>query len=134
MKRYLVPVIAGVTVFGAATAFAASLTVNSETLGSGNDAVTSCNTSATVDYNAGGVYSAATPYGYKVAVVNIASAVACAGMDYKVTLTGASNASLAERTGTLDTAVGNEGKAAPDFTSANVEAALVTGVSIVITG
>ncbi len=110
------------------------MTVNSETLGSGNDPVTSCSASANADYNAGGTYSASGPYGYKVAVVNITSNALCKGLDYKVTLTGASNASLAERTGTLSSAVGFEGTAAPDFSAANVEAALVTGVSIVITG
>lgn len=134
MKRYLVPVVAGVTVFGAATAFAAALTVNSETLGSGNDTVTSCSASAAANYDGGGTYSAATPYGYKVAVVNVSSAAGCAGLDYKVTLTGAANASLAERTGTLSSAVGFEGTATPDFSAANVEEALVTGISIVITG
>ncbi|MDP8909813.1 MAG: hypothetical protein M3N47_12035 [Chloroflexota bacterium] len=130
MKRYLVPVVAGVTVFGAATAFAASLTVNSTSLGSGNATVASCNASATVAYAPSGPVYSVTPYGYKVAVVPITSAVACATRSYKVTLTGTGNASLAERSGTLD----SSGNANPDFTSENIEASAVTGASIVITG
>lgn len=132
MKRYLVPIIAGVTVFGAATAFAASLSVSSTTLGSGNDAVASCNATATVAYtlDAGATYSASGPYGYKVAVTPIASAAACGLMNYKLTLTGAANASLGEETGTLTAA----GGATPDFTGDNVDASLVTGASLVISG
>lgn len=127
MKRYLVPVVAGVAVFGAATAFAASLTVTSQGLGSGNSSVASCNATASVAYAT--AYSA-SPYGYKVGTASITSAVACATRSYKVTLTGAANASLAERTGTLDAS----GNASPDFTTSNVLAANVTGVSVVITG
>lgn len=130
MKRYLVPVAAGVTVFGAATAFAASLTVTSTSLGSGNGSVASCNASATVAYGPTGPVYSVSPYGYKVAGVPITSAVACATRSYKVTLTGTANASLAEKTGTLDAS----GNAAPDFTADNVLAANVTGVSVVITG
>jgi hypothetical protein len=127
MKRYLVPIVAGVTVFGAVTAFAATLNVSTQSLGSGNASVASCNTSAAVTYTT--AYSATVP-GYKVATAPITTAVACATKAYKVTLTGASNASLAELTGALDAA----GAAAPDFSSSNISAALVTGVSVVISG
>jgi hypothetical protein len=127
MKRYLVPIVAGVTVFGAVTAFAATLNVSTQSLGSGNASVASCNTSAAVTYTT--TYSATVP-GYKVATAPITTAVACATKAYKVTLTGASNASLAELTGALDAA----GAAAPDFSSSNISAALVTGVSVVISG
>ena len=125
MKRYLVPVLAGVTVFGAVTAFAATLGVSSTTLGSGNDAVTSCNATAAVSYNVG--FAAG---GYEVTTAPVTSAAACAAKSYKVTLTDSGGASLAEVTGTLDAA----GAAAPDFTSQAVKAALVEGVSVVITG
>ena len=127
MKRYVVPIVAGVSVFGAATAFAASLTVTSQSLGSGNGAVASCNASATVSYAT--TYSA-SPYGYKVGTASITSAAACATKSYKLTLTGAANASLAERTGTLDAS----GNASPDFTAGNILVANVTGASVVITG
>ena len=127
MKRYLVPVIAGVTVFGAVTAFAATLNVSSQSLGSGNATVASCNTSAAVTYTT--AYTATIP-GYKVATAPVTTAVACATKAYKVTLTGAANASLAEITGSLDAS----GNAAPDFSASNISAALVTGVSVVISG
>ena len=49
-KRYLAPVIAGVVVFGAVTAFAAGFTVTSNTVVSGNASVTGCNAVAKVSY------------------------------------------------------------------------------------
>jgi hypothetical protein len=52
-------------------------------------------------------------------------------MSYRVTLTGASNAALAEVTGTLDATTGS---ALPDFTSSSITVASVTGVSVLITG
>lgn len=126
MKRYLVPVIAGVTVFGAVTAFAATLSVTSTSLGSGNQTVASCNASAAVSYTT--AFVAVT--GYKVATAPVTSAATCNGKAYKVTLTGAAGASLAEVTGTLDAT----GAGAPDFSAQNVAAANVTGVSVVISG
>ncbi len=126
-KKYLVPVVAGVAVFGAVSAFAATLTVNSKSLGSGNATVASCNASANVTYNT--AYVSTLP-GYKVSTTPVATAATCTGMTFKVTLTGASNASLAELTGTLDAT----GAAAPDFSTPVIAAASVTGVSVVITG
>jgi hypothetical protein len=126
-KRYAIPVAAGVAVFGAVTAFAATLNVNTKSLGAGNATVASCNASASVSYNT--AYSAALP-GYKVTTAPVSTAVGCASMSYRVTLTGAGNSSLAEVTGTLDAT----GAASPDFSSNNVAAANVTGVSVVITG
>ncbi len=127
IARYLLPLVAAVSVFGVATAFAAALTVNSQSLGSGNAGVSSCNASASVTYNT--AYDSAVP-GYEVTTTPVTSAVACASKAYKVTLTGASNAALAERTGTLDAS----GNVTPDFATSNVAAANVTGVSVVITG
>ncbi|MDX6217983.1 MAG: hypothetical protein QOG99_3567 [Frankiales bacterium] len=127
MKRYLVPIIAGVTVFGTVTAFAATLNVSSQTLGSGNATVASCNATAAVTYTT--AYSATLP-GYKVLTAPVTTAAACASKAFKVTLTGAANASLAEITGTLDAS----GNASPDFSASNISAANVTGVSVVISG
>jgi hypothetical protein len=127
MKRFLVPAVAGVVTFGAVTAFAATLSVTSKSLGSGNATVAGCNATAAVTYNT--TYSASLP-GYKVSTAPVITAVGCATMSYKVTLTGASNASLGEVTGSLDAS----GAASPDFSSANVAASAVTGVSVVITG
>jgi hypothetical protein len=126
-KRFLVPAVAGVVTFGAVTAFAATLSVTSKSLGSGNATVAGCNATAAVTYTT--TYSASLP-GYKVATAPVTTAVGCATMAYKVTLTGSGNTSLGEVTGTLD----SSGSASPDFSSSNVAASAVTGVSVVITG
>ena len=127
-KRFLVPAVAGVVTFGAVTAFAATLGVTSKSLGSGNATVASCNATANVTYTT--AYSSASPIGYKVATAPVTTALGCASMAYKVTLAGSGNTSLGEVTGTLD----SSGAASPDFSSQNVAASLVTGVSVVITG
>jgi hypothetical protein len=125
--RFLIPAVTGVVIFGAVTAFAATLSVSSKTLGSGNASVSSCNSGATVTYTT--AYSATLP-GYKVATAPVTTAAGCNGFAFKVTLTGAANAALAEVTGTLDAS----GNATPDFSTSNIAAANVTGVSVVITG
>ena len=125
-SRYVVPAVVGVVVFGAVTAFAASLSVSSNSLGAGNATVQSCNSTASVTYN-----TAPTAGVYKVTTAPVTTAAACAGMSYRVTLTGAGSATLGEVTGTLDATTGG---ALPDFTSANVNASAVQGVSVVITG
>jgi hypothetical protein len=125
-SRYLAPVIVGVVVFGAVTAFAASMTVSSSSLGAGNVAVDKCNDTAAVSYN-----TALSAGVYKVTTAPVATAATCAGMAYRVALTGAGNVVLGEVTGNLDSVTGD---ATPDFTSAGVAAAAVTGVSVVVTG
>jgi len=125
--RFLVPAVVGVVVFGAVTAFAASLTVSTKSLGAGNATVSTCNTNAAVTYTVS--YSATLP-GYKVATAPVTTAAACTGLAFKVTLTGAGNASLGEASGTLDAT----GAGTADFTTQSVAAANVTGVSVVITG
>ncbi len=89
--------------------------------------MSACNASASVSYNS--TYASALP-GYKVTTAPITSAVACASMAYKLNLTGAANASVAEVTGTLDAS----GNASPDFSASNIAASLVTGVQLVVTG
>jgi hypothetical protein len=127
VKRFVVPLVAGVAVFGVATAFAASLTVTGTSLGSGNATAASCNASASVTFNTS--YASGLP-GYKVTTTPVTTAVACATKAYRVTLTGAANASLGEVTGSLDAS----GNASPDFSASNIAASGVTGVSVVITG
>ena len=127
MRRFLIIGVVGVAVFGSVYAFAASLTVNSKTLGAGSNTVAACNASASVNYNT--VYSATLP-GYKVTTAPITSAAACTTMAYRLTLTGASNTSLGEVVGTLDAT----GAASPDFTASNVAASGVVGVQLVISG
>lgn len=126
-KRFAVPVIAGVVVFGAVTAFAATLTITTKTLGAGNVTVASCNATATATYTT--IYSTTIP-GYKVATAPITTAVGCTLMSYKATLYGTSGTSLGEITGALDAT----GAASPDFTALNVSAASVLGIAVVITG
>src|SRR3954451_18959616 len=113
--RFLLPLVVGVLVFGAVTAFAATLNVSSKSLGSGNGTVTSCNASAQVTYNTS--YASTIP-GYKVTTAPITTAATCSGLSYKVTLTGASSAALGEVTGLLDAS----GNASPDFSTSNIAA------------
>jgi len=127
MKRVFIIGILGVVVFGAVFAFAASLTVNTKSLAAGSAAVAACNASATVSYNT--AYSSSLP-GYQVTTAPVTSAAGCGTMAYTVTLTGTGNTSLGTLSGTL--AAG--GTATPDFTAQNVNAASVTGVSVVISG
>lgn len=127
VRRLVLPLITGVVVFGGVTAFAASLSVSSKTIGSGNATVTSCNAAAAVSYTTS--YVASLP-GYKVTTAPVTTAAGCALMSYKVTLTGASNASLGEVSGSLD----SSGNATADFSASSISAALVTGVSVSITG
>jgi hypothetical protein len=74
---------------------------------------------------------------YKVGIVTVSgldtSSGHCGSKSYKVTLTGpgASNASLAETTGTTPS---SGTTFSPDFTTSNVNAASVTGIHLVISG
>jgi hypothetical protein len=140
VKKYLLPLGAGVVVFGVATAFAASLTVNSKSLGAGNDAVTSCNSSANVTYSTAPITAAGLTKGqYKVtggtlttvAGVGLADST-CGGMSYRVQLLDSSNDVLGtEATGSLGATTGS---ATLDFGSSEVRAEDVANVSVVVTG
>lgn len=130
MKKYLLPVGAGVAVFGSVTAFAATLTVNSSSLGSGNATVASCNSAAAVTYN---TTPTTNPKTYDVSTASVTTSgtgSGCATMAFKVTLLGANNASLGEKTGTLDAT----GAGSVDFTTSTVPASDVVGVAVVVTG
>jgi hypothetical protein len=125
-RRWLGAGVVAVALF-AVVGYAASLALTTDTLGAGSATVSACNATASVTYDT--VYDSAIP-GYKVTTAPITSAVACASMPYRLTLTGAADASLGEKTGTLD----GSGAATPDFTADDVEASLVTGVQLVISG
>jgi hypothetical protein len=142
MKKYLVPVAVGVVVFGAVTAFAATLTVNSNSLGAGNSAVNSCTTDAKVTYNTVGTSAAKT---YKVTTAPVTTSngatasTACAGMAYRVTLLDVNSNPLAEATGVLDangaaTAASVAPAAVANFSGQNIAAEDVRGVAVVVTG
>lgn len=127
VKRFLLPAVGGVVVFGVVTGYAASLTLNTKSVGAGNATVASCNASASISYNTS--YSSTLP-GYKVGTAPFTTAAGCASMAFRVTLSGAANASLGEITGTTDAS----GNGTPDFSASNIAASSVTGVSVVISG
>ena len=136
MKRAAVALSVGVAVFGSVYGLAASLGVTTRTLGSGSSVVAGCQaTSLTVAYAP--VYDSTLP-GYKVGVVTVTgldttSSTNCASKSFRVTLTGASNASLGEISGVTP---GSGTSFTADFTSNTpvVSAANVTGVHVLITG
>jgi hypothetical protein len=123
--------IAFTTVF----AFAASLTVGSETLGAGNTTVAACDTDG-VDATYATTYD--TTLGYKVTSVTLANVGvdagltngACAGKAVKVQLTGTGNSALEEKTATL----ANPGTGSATLTGFNTSASSVTGIHVVISG
>jgi hypothetical protein len=135
MKRILTAVVAGILVFGVVYGFAASLSMNSASLGAGTSSVAACQ-AATLTASYAVTYDATLP-AYKVGVVTVSGLDTtpgrCASKAFKVTLTGpgASNASLGEVIGTTP---GAGTTFTADFTSSNVSAASVTGTHIVISG
>ncbi|HEX4427689.1 MAG TPA: hypothetical protein VHZ96_00315 [Frankiaceae bacterium] len=125
-KRYVAPALAGVVVFGAVTAFAAGFTVTSNTVVSGNATVSACNATAAASYTTS--WDATVP-GYVVATAPITTGAGCGTMAYKVSLTGAGGAALAEQTGALVA-----GAASPNFAASKILASNVVGISVTITG
>jgi hypothetical protein len=129
-KRLLIALAVGTAVFAGAYAMAASLSVSSTRLGSGNAVITSCDTDGvnstyTVSYNATGTA------GYKIDTAEISGvAAACNGGSMKITLTGAANAALAERTQVVSTA----SNYSVNFATSGVLASDVTGVHVTIAG
>jgi len=135
MKRALIALLVGASLFGAIYALAAGLNVTSSTLGAGSAAVAACQ-SGTVNVTYAATYSSSSPVGYRATTVTLngldETAPACGGKDVKVTLTGpgASNASLGEATGTIPTGSGTT----YSLTFSGVSASDVTGVHAVIAG
>jgi hypothetical protein len=132
MKKYLVPLGVGVVVFGSVTAFAASLTVNSTSLGAGNGTVASCNASANVSYTSA---FDATAHAYELATTTVTTVAgspsACSGKAYKITFLDASDAQVgSEVTGTI-AANGND---TATVTSQHIAASSVANLAVVITG
>ena len=130
MKKYLLPLGAGVVVFGTATAFAATLSVNGTSLGAGNATVASCNSAAAVSYGTTPTTNTKTYDVTTASVTTSGTGAGCANMAFRVTLLGAGNASLGEKTGALD----SSGAGSVDFTSLGIAAADVSGVAFVVTG
>ncbi len=125
-KIVLAAVVASI-VFAGVYGFAASLGLSSSGLGAGNAVVAACGSGITAAYTT--AYSATIP-GYSVSQVNLASIpAACLSKAYRIQLTGAAGAAVgSEMTGTLPAS----GTTANISTSGNVDASLVTGISVVI--
>jgi len=129
-QRFMIATIVGIMVFATVFAVAASLSISATSLGAGTATVASCDTDGvTTSFETS--YSAAAA-GYQVTTVHVAGIATpdCAGLTMKVTLIGAGDASLGERTVTLDTPVANPTDLS--FTADNVLAALVVKVAVVI--
>jgi hypothetical protein len=124
VKKFVLPVGAGVVVFGVVTAFAASLNVSSDSLGAGNATVAACQSAAHVTYSTTGT----TVDSADVTFSGGAVGDECDGLSAEVTLSGTNSLSAAA-TATVANAV-----ASADFSSANVNAEDVTDVSVVISG
>ena len=119
--------VAAIVVFAGTYGFAASLGLTTSGLGAGNAVVAACGTGINSAYTT--AYSATIP-GYSVSQVNLTSIpAACLSKAYRIQLTGAAGAAVgSEMTGTLPAS----GTTANISTSGNVDASLVTGVSVVV--
>lgn len=128
-RKMLFATVSSITVFAGVYGFAATLNVTSNKLSAGNVAVQSCQ--ATAPNSTYAVAYDSTLGGYKVSSVTVTGlATACGSLPINVTLTGASNASLNEITGTIP-AGGGSLVLTPGST---VDASLVSGVSVAING
>ena len=129
MKRTLVAVIAGLAVFGATFAFAATLGgVTTGTVGDSATVVASCDTDGVTTAFGAPTWDA-TNQRYGLASVDVTGInAACNGLGIKVTVTDGSGAQLGEATGTVAA-----GAASLAF-SPSVAAQSVAGIDVVIAG
>lgn len=129
MKRILVAIVLSLVTFASAYGLAASLNLTTDSLGAAQTTVAACQAAAmNATYTTS--YSSATP-GYTVGTVTVTGlASTCYSKAYKITLSGAANASLGEATGTTP----SSGTSFAATFSPAVNAATVTGISVVITG
>ena len=99
MKRIVLLLGAGVLTFSMVYGLAASLNLTSNSLGAATTTVAACQ-SATLTATYTTSYTAATP-GYTVGTVTVSGLTSgCYSHAYRITLTGAADASLGEATGT----------------------------------
>ena len=129
MKRIIAALFAGVLTFGSVYGLAASLNLTSDSLGAGTAVVASCQ-AATLNATYTSTYSAAAP-GYTVGTVTVTGlAATCWTKAYKITLSGAANASLGEATGTTP----SSGTTFVATFAPALSATSITGVNVVISG
>lgn len=127
-KKLIVALAGGATVFGGVYGLAASLNLTSDSLGAAQTVVAACQSTA-MNATYTSTYSATVP-GYTVTTVTLTGLTStCYSKAYKVTLSGSGGTSLGEATGTTPSS-GTTVAA----TFSNVNAASVTGVSVVISG
>ena len=129
MKRMVMAVAIGAVVFGGIFGLAANLGVSSDTLGSGTSAVAACQSTAVrVSYTP--TYDATATAGYRATSVTLGDlAAGCLSKSFKVTLTGAGDASLGEQTGTTPSSGTSH-----TVSFSGVAASAVTGVHVTIYG
>jgi hypothetical protein len=128
-KKTLFAFVLALTIFGAVYGFAATLNLSTNQLSAGNATVASCQSTTPV-----ASYSVAydsTLGGYKVGTVTVTSLdAACATKAISVTFTGAAGANLLTLTGAVQAGGGIQ-----VFTpGSTVSAALVTGLSVAVSG
>ena len=129
MKRVLIAVLASTITFGAVYGLAAGLNLTTESLGAADTTVAACQAGQlTATYSSS--YSASAP-GYTVGTVTVTGlAATCYSKAYRITLSGAGNASLGEATGTTP----SSGASFNATFSPAVAASSVTGIGVVISG
>jgi hypothetical protein len=129
MKRAFTILAAGLLTFATVYGFAASLSLNTDSLGAGHSVVAACQ-SGTLTATYTSSYAAAEP-GYRVGTVTVNGlAAGCYTKAYKITLTGTSDASLGEATGTTPAS----GTSFSATFSPGIGAAGVLGIAVVISG
>ena len=126
-RKVVLAAVAGLTVFGGVYGLAASIGLTADSLGAAQSVVAACQSGTmTVAYTPS--YSASVP-GYAVTAVTITGLQSgCYGKSYRVTVSDASGASLAEATGTAPTS----GTSIPLSISAT--ASSINGVAVVFAG
>ena len=131
-KRVVLALVVGGVIFSSVYAFAATLTVNSNTLSAGNASVASASCTASVSAAYAVAYDASIP-GYKVSTITLTGLTGCSGKTVTVDLTNTSNASLYSQSHAI-TAAEATANSAPLTVGSTVSAASVTGVSVAVTG
>jgi len=128
-KKTLFAFVLAITIFGAVYGFAATLNLSTNQLSAGNATVASCQ--ATTPVASYAVAYDSTLGGYKVGTVTVTSLdAACATKAISITFTGAAGANLLTLTGAVQAGGGIQ-----VFTpGSTVSAALVTGLSVAVSG
>lgn len=128
-KKTLFAFVLALTIFGAVYGFAATLNLSTNQLSAGNATVASCQ--ATTPVASYAVAYDSTLVGYKVGTVTVTSLdAACATKAISITFTGAAGANLLTLTGAVQAGGGIQ-----VFTpGSTVSAALVTGLSVAVSG